>query len=101
MEEKAFVDYLRERGTCGHCDHHCGGACDLADTIMYELRDIAPVKTFECDRDAPADRCSRWEPESDWAGSWRTSYRMDCEEAASAREHQIAVAAHKGFEVAE
>jgi len=25
---------------------------------------------------------------------------MDCEEAASAREHQLAVAAHKGFEVA-
>lgn len=98
--EAEFLEYLRERGTCGTCDHHCGGACDKADTILWMLRDVAPVLRFECDRDAPAVKCEWWEPESDWAGSLRRSYRMECEEAASAQGHRLDVAAVKGFEVA-
>jgi len=30
-----FLEYLRERGTAGRCDHHCGGVCDIAKTILY------------------------------------------------------------------
>ena len=94
-----FYLWLRDQGTCGHCAHHCGGQCEEANKILANLRLTAPVRTFTVDCDAPAESCYWWEPRSDWADDMRRSYEMDCEEAASAREHQLDVAAHKGFEV--
>jgi len=98
--EADFLSWLRAQGTCGNCEWHCGGECEEYDKLLPDLRVVAPIQTFTVDRDAPAESCDLWEPRSDWADDMRRSYEMDCEEAASARKHQLDVAAHKGFEVA-